>query len=139
MKKLPRKARFVGNLLVRDKWESYGVHVDLGITPRSYLTVEGQNRYYLCCSFIKGRWQGHVLLGVSHEGYADSEKRLSEDLLAGRNFQKNELHKAQETLLALGEKWITENDGGVDRSLWEFDPELDVREVPKVPDAETDG
>jgi len=123
LQQLPKECRLYGCLLIRGKMETYGVHVDLGTTPRVYLTVEGKNRYYLGLKFIRGKWEGYVLLGVSHEGYADSEKELSGNLLVGQTFKKEEYAKAMDALLAEGNVWIENNDGGMDRSMWEFKEE----------------
>lgn len=136
MQRLPKECRLYGCLLVRGKMETYGVHVDLGGTPRVYLTVEGKNRYYLGLKFIRGKWEGYVLLGVSSDTYADSEKELSGNLLT-KVYKKEDYKQAMDDLLAEGNLWIEENDGGMDRSMWEYE-DFQVMEVKKPPEEDDD-
>jgi hypothetical protein len=133
MKRLERHDKLYGCVLVRGRWETYGLYIDLGTPPRAYLTVEGRNRYYLGLKYSGRRWEGRVLLGISHDEYADSEKPLSEDLLAGYDYSKSQLPEAQSVMLTLGERWVAENDGGVNQETYLFEEWQKVQPKPLPP------
>ncbi len=133
-KPLQRHDRIYGCILVRGRWEDYGVNIDLGITPRSYLTIEGRNRYYLCLKFNGQRWLGYILIGISNDEYADSEKQLTDNLIEDYQFSKNHLQDAQIALLTRAEQWVAENDGGanVDELHYEDWQRSEVRKLEEL-------